>query len=142
MEKTAQELQLDAVTQIRGAVSTLAGFSFAGLVLLINANRPGVMYLAAYTCICIATVALISAAVISSMLLSALNFYSLNSPPLRWIFFLYRAFSLGGIGLFFVGICLLGFFRSFTVGIITTVAVVLFAGIILTAYITLDRRLR
>jgi hypothetical protein len=139
-QKTVRELQLDAVTQIKGVVSPLAGFSFAGLVLLINATRPGVVYLAAYTCICIATVALICAAVISSMLSSALNFDPLHGAPLRWIFVLFRTFSLGGIGLFFIGIILLGFFRSLTVGIITAVSVVLFAGVTLAAFLTLDRR--
>jgi hypothetical protein len=140
MEKSERELQLDAVNQIKGVVSPLAGFSFAGLVLLINANRPGVVYLAAYVCICIATIALICAAVISSMLGSALNFDALHLKPLRWIFAFYWWLSLSGIGLFFVGIILLGFFRSLTVGIITTVSVVLLAGVTLAAFVTLNRR--
>jgi len=140
MEKTVRDLQLDAITHFKGVVSPLAGFSFAGLVLLINAASPGVVYLAAYTCICVATIALICAAVISSMLSSALNFDELHSRPLRWIFVLFRVFTFGGISLFFVGIVLLGFLRSFTVGIITAISVVLFAGITLAVFLTLNRR--
>jgi hypothetical protein len=49
-------------------------------------------------------------------------------------------FTFGGISLFFVGIILLGFLRSFTVGIITAVSVVLFGGITLAVFLTLNRR--
>ena len=139
-QKTVRELQLDAVTQFKGAVAPLAGFSFAGLVLLANATRLGVVYLVAYACICVATVALICATIVSSMLSSALNFDALHSSPLSWVFVLFRVFSLGGISLFFVGIVLLGFLGSRTVGIITAASVVLFAGITLAVFLKLNRR--
>jgi len=139
-QETLRKLQLDAVTQFKGAVAPLAGFSFAGLVLLANAPRLGVVYLAAYACICVATVALICATVISSMLSSALNFDVLHNSALRWVFVLFRLFSLGGISLFFVGIVLLGFLGSRVIGVITAASVLLFGGITLAVFVTLNRR--
>ena len=136
---TREEYQFEAISQFKGVVTLLAGFSFASMAILLRKYDSSMLYLLGYACTCLASISLICAATLSSMLCSAIQLDNLEAQPLKWISILLGILGFGGIALTLIAIIILSFTASTVIGIIIFCIVLIFGGVTSMAFFQLNR---